>query len=83
MWVRGGRLWLSKTIFKPNIKTAKVQDSLLKTNERNFENILFFDPKYVWALATSKRWKHCKTWAEKPWDENRHQEKNSSITSIS
>ena len=47
MWVRGGRLWLSKTIFKPNIKIAKVQDSLLKANERNFENILFFDPKYV------------------------------------
>ena len=55
MWVRVGRIWLSKTIFKQNVEIAKVQDRLLKTNQRNFENILFFGPKYVEGLTTSKR----------------------------
>ena len=50
----------------------KVEVSLLRINQWNFENILFFGPEYPSALTTLKRWKHWKTWAEKPWEENRH-----------
>ena len=52
----------------------KVEDSLSKTYQWNVEDILCFDPKYVWALTTSKRWKHWKTLAGKPWEENHGRE---------
>ena len=47
MWMRVSRLWLSKTFLKSIVDIVKVQDNLLKTNQRHLENILFFGLKYV------------------------------------
>ena len=47
MWVKVGGIWLSKTSSKQNVEIVKVQDSILKTNQWNFENIFLFGPKYL------------------------------------